>query len=238
MMPFDKIPHKGIGGFVKAVITIFKNLRNIFKNKSAAVGESEPVNDKTSIDDIDKISELLSAYRTSVNEVKSVIEAKLAEEVDYYLEGLLMILDDEIVNKYNINIRWIKKDIDSITSNLKGLIDKEVSGRISFDSTDCMSILRMLPGAKKEKAMSEYSERVLHESLELCCENLKADLKEIYKDVEEEVNNAIKTIQNESSLNAEAFAEINADNYQEQAEKCLNDAHYLSDLSDLIIEII
>ena len=86
--------------------------------------------------------------------------------------------------------------------------------------------------------MAEFFERTVSNALDACCAELHSNLNEIYDDVDVEVIGAVESIQKQAERLQESFATIDETNYEETAKKQMGTAYYLSDVCDLVFELL
>lgn len=234
------LPIFGIGQKIGAVIKVIKSLFSTFKESSVEAGNTDSINDNSSLDNVDRIIQIFSNFKEEVHVRSTEIESSVIQEIDYYVEELNNLLEDneDKVEKYNINLKRIERRINKISSRIKGVIDNEVSKKISLDNKECKEIVKMIPGAKKESAMNSFFSTCVREALTTCCDEMRSTLDDIYQDVEVEVLGAVDVIQKQNMHLQETYAAVNESDYEITAKKQMIDAYYLIDTCDMINEII
>lgn len=228
------------GGTVGKIIKVVKTLIDIFKKPSKDAGETDSINDNSSLENIDRITQIFADFKEQVHARALEVEAAVADELNYYTEELQDILTDnsDKVEKYGIHIKRIQRQIDKIASRVKGTIDNELSKKVSLDNSQCKEIVKMIPGAKKEAAMNELFNSAVNSALGVCCTEIRSSLEEIYDDVETEVVGAIDFIQRQNEHLKESFASIDEKDFEATAQKQMVDAYYLIDICDNVLEIL
>ncbi|EYE89099.1 hypothetical protein Q428_04640 [Fervidicella metallireducens AeB] len=236
--PIPPIGNKD-GEIIIKIIKAIKILKDIFKKPSEEAGKTDSVNDNSSLENIDRIIQIFSDFKDQVHAKALDIENTIDEEVNFYVEELHSILQDNSkkVDKYGISIKRIERQIDKISSKIKGTIDNEISKNISLDNAECRKIVNMIPGSKKEQAMNSFLNKSIKNALEVCCREFRVNIEEIYEDVETEVISAVESIQKQNELLQERFNSIDKDNYEETAKKQIINAYYLMDVCNLIEQI-
>ena len=156
------------------------------------------------------------------------------------MEELHDILDANAdkVDKYNIHIKRIERQIDKIASKINGTIDNELCKKVSLDNTECKEIVKMIPGSKKEEAMNTFLDQSVNSALESCCKEIRNSLEEIYEDVETEVLGAVDTIQKQNELLKESLASVDENNYEVTAKEQMVEAYYMIDVCDAVSQIL
>ncbi|MFR1377900.1 MAG: hypothetical protein ACLSTJ_02935 [Clostridium neonatale] len=230
----------GDGGTIGKIIKVIKIIIDIFKKPSEEAGKTDSVNDNSSLENIDRITQIFSDFKDQVHTKALDVESAVGEEVNFYVEELHEILQENSnkVDKYDIRIKRIERQIDKISSKIKGIIDNEISKKVSLDNAECKEIVKMIPGSKKEQAMNSFLNESVKNALEVCCGEIRSILEEIYEDVETEIVGAVESIQKQNELFKESLNLIDKDNYEETAKRQIADAYYLMDSCNLIEQII
>ncbi len=235
------MPFPSAGGIIDKVIKAAKVLWNIVSMIPAkAAAKVDSVDKKSSIDDIEHIIEIFADFKEQVH-IKAVeIENAANEEINFYIEELKSVLFEnrDKVSMYGIRISRIEKKIDKIATSINGRIDCEISKRVSLDNVECGNIMKMLPGTKKEKAMSEFLNLTIREAVADYFTDFKESIEEIYDEVEEEVIGVVEHLQNLIEKNLRDIEVISADNYQETAEKVVAQSEFVLDICGLTESIM
>lgn len=224
---------KAIGEIIAAV----KTVADIFKKSSEEAGKTDSDDSK---ENIENIIEIFTRFREQIHERTLNVEKAVEDEVNYYAEEFHDILQEnaEKVVKYGIHTKRIDREIDKVSTRVKKTIDNELSKKVSLDNTECKQIIRMIPGAKKESAMEDFFSKSVREALEAGCTELHSSLDEIFEDVETEVIGTVESIQKQAEQLQGGFSEIDEKNYEETAKKQMVEAYYLSDVCNLILELL
>ena len=230
----------GDGGTIGKIIKAIKIIIDIFKKPSEEAGKTDSVNDNSSLENIDRITQIFSDFKDQVHTKALDVENAVGEEVNFYVEELHDILQENSnkVDKYGVRIKRIERQIDKISSKVKGTIDNEISKKVSLDNAECKEIIKMIPGSKKEQAMNSFLNESVKNALEVCCGEIRSSLEEIYEDVETEVVGAVESIQKQNELFKESLNSIDKDNYEETAKRQITNAYYLVDACNLIEQIL
>ena len=139
--PFPKDPEK----IIEKVINIIGTVVDWIGNIAGKTGETDSINDNSSLENIDRITSIFTDFREQAHTKAIEIENAVAKEVNYYVEELHDILDANAdkVDKYNIHIKRIERQIDKIASKINGTIDNELCKKVSLDNTECKEIVKM-----------------------------------------------------------------------------------------------
>ena len=228
--PFDPLK------FIKMV----KKIIDIFKRPSEETGKIESINNNSTLENIDRITQVCSGFKQQAHSKLIEVENLICDEINHYIEEFYFILEEneERTNKYHIRTNLIKREIDKIASRVKGTIDIELSKKISLDNSECKSIMKMIPGSKKETAMNSFLNAAVKQSLEECCKQIRSSLDEIYEDIETEVIGAIDIISVQSEKMIENLSLVDGENYEETAKKQLVQSYYLLDVISMIDDVL
>lgn len=226
----------GTGETIGKIIKVVKTLFGLFKKPSQEAGETDS-ND--SLENVERITQIFVDFKEQVHSRAVKLENAVDGEVNYYVEELHNILSEnrEKVVKYGIHTKRLKRQIDKISSRVKGIIDNELSKKVSLDNIECRKIVKMVPGSKKESAMAAFLSESVKEALDTCCSELHSSFDEIYDDAETEVVEAVEFIQKQTEDLKERFASIDEVNYEKTAKKQMVEAYYLIDICDLICDL-
>ena len=151
-------PPTGDSGIISKIIKIVKTIVNIFKKPSKEAGNTDSINDNTSLDNIDRIIEIFVDFKEQIRSKATEIENSVELEIRYYSEELHDILSEhsDMVDAYGIRFIRIEKQIDKLAAKVKGSIENEISKKVSLDNVQCREIVKMIPGAQKEQAMNTF----------------------------------------------------------------------------------
>ncbi|MFC4803577.1 hypothetical protein [Filifactor villosus] len=230
----------GTGEIFGIIIKVVKKLVDLFKKPSKEAGKTDSINNNSSLENIDRITQIFSDFKDQVRLKACEVESAATDEVNYYVDELHDILNDNAdkVDKYGIRIKRIEKQINKISSRIKGTIDNELSRKVSLDNPECKEIVKMIPGSKKEVAMNTFLSSSVKEALKKCCSNIHENLDEIYEDVESEIIGAVESIQKENDHLKASLSAIDEDNYEVTARKQMIDAYFSIDACDIVLETL
>lgn len=241
MSEYIKIPPiKKIGKALEKIIMAGKMLFDVFKNASKNGGKIESTSTDNAPETIEKVTEVFAEFKKQVHYKTEEIEKAIEQEVRVYLEEILDVLSDnqEITEKYGIKVKRIERKINRIIPQMLGIIDFELSKKISLDNNECRKIVKMIPGRKKEEALDEFLGKAFNESLDRCCENLQENLQELYEEVNEEILGTIEIIGKNCERQKEKLSDIDADNYIEKKNILIGESYYLICASEILERIM
>ena len=179
---------------IKDIIMLVKTAFDVFKKPAKEVAQ---IDQTDSIENIEHILDVFTSTKEKTHIQTIEIEKSVYTEVSYYIEELLQILDDktEVLEKYGVYTKSMERRLNRIPDSIKGSIDNELSKRISLDNYECKEIIKMIPGTKKEEAISRFFSKSMREALDVCCKDIHICLDDIYIDVEEEIIGKVDSIQ-------------------------------------------
>lgn len=230
-----------IGKIIKIVEKIVPPLLDIFKRCSKKAAQTESIRDNSSLENIEHITQIFAEIKEEMYTKAAELENAAAEEVAYYAEELHDILESNAdkVAKYNIKLKRIERDIDKISSRVKGTIDNELLKKVSLDDRECRAICEMIPGAKKESKWNAFVDTAVKEALAVYCSELRSSLEEIYENVESEVVDAVESIQRQTKDLQEKLALIDGNNDEVTAKNhIIVDAYYVTDVCNIVDTIL
>lgn len=196
---------------------------------SKKVSSAKPVDEKSSVSEIDNVIEMFEAYKEEIRGKASEIEEGVSQEVAYYAEELEQIFNDReaLLKKYGIRKGRIDRQIKKLLSGMKGFIDGEVCRNVSLSNRELRNIIRMIPGTQKEQAMCTFSSQVFQEALDKYCRQVREMLSDLFTEVEEETLHVIEKAGENAQKHAKQLENMDAENYFEQSECMMAEAGYI-----------
>lgn len=236
--PWDipKGPIEVIGG----IVGFFKE---IFGNSSKSLGSTGSYEtENASLDETQVINRMLSEFSLNMEQKADDFEKDCIKDARRYFDEFLIQLQQiQNVNtselKIDIPIVQVKKEMDKLERETKGIIKKYVSSKISQDNGEVMIILKMKAGEDKTKKIKVLADKVLGEALELFAKKvehvIKAQGKIISGLLEGNLNQMVKTMENQTKL----FEEIEKAKVKGDKELSLKkqEIQYTISLCDLAI---
>ena len=243
MANFGKIPIPPINGegFLKKVIGVVKTIFDLLTKKFPGdISDMDSVNSKSSADEISRVSETFQKYREEIYQQTSGIEKGIYDEVKYYIDELLLLLEqkEDVLQKYSIRTKRIERNIQKILAGINGSIDRELAHYISLDNSECKEILKMIPGSKKDEAMSEFTKNSIKSALNKCCEDIRERLNDIFEELEEQVSDKIEIVKQDMELNMQNMEQIDAENLAEQTALLMSESVEIIAVCDNICELL
>lgn len=156
------------------------------------------MNQNNTVDDIEQISKALAELREHVlQESKPAIE-NASDSITSYLEEQLFILEDkkDLLAKYEISSRSVEHKMQEINKRLGNFWHDAIYKKISLDDKNCRDILTLPSGEKKNVELSNFTNKVLSDTLGEYSELVRDELSKIYVDFEDEVKRSVSRLEN------------------------------------------
>ncbi|MEH7130680.1 hypothetical protein V7103_21010 [Neobacillus drentensis] len=147
-----------------------------------------------SIHDTKKINEILSSYSLGLQPQADLLEKNCINEVKMFFNEILTLLGESNEKGLQTSIRKLKKALKDIEKKVNGKIKKNLAKRISLDDIECLEILQLPSGPKKERQMLIFAKKVFSESLTMLSDEIKAVVIEQYDYLEEELQEKMDEI--------------------------------------------
>lgn len=170
-------------------IDLFSDLIYIGKKvwtfiKNTCIKDIEKIDEQSSPQDINQISIALSDIRAYTIQISNPIINKVKDDIISYTEELLMVVQDKsnIINRYTY--KAFKQDITDLNNGIELYWQNEIYKKISLDNIDCLNILKIPAGNRKQDAMQEFVSEVLKDVAILYTVHISKSLAQIYNDFE------------------------------------------------------
>ena len=178
-----RIAFKGIGNLAgrigRAICELFK--------PSPKDREQKALNEKkSSADDIAQIHQLLSDYRSEANHaatelIKGVKEncndffEKITSQFEHYSKEFGM---DHMTGTH-------KRRFTEAIDDLEDIFDRCLSKKFSLDDSECVLILKMMPGESKANRMAEFKKSVFSKAIDDVCKSIEKSVAEFFDTVDD-----------------------------------------------------
>lgn len=173
----------------KAAKAVVNTVRDWLNDTSEKVGERDSYDSRSSsVADTINISEILTEFTMKTRDETDLIEEKVIDEIDDYFNDL----EYEVQGKIDTSI--LRSSLKDTKREIKGVLKKNISRKISLDNYECLEVLEMPKGQSKTKRMAEFQKKVINEAVE----ELENKLLRAIKNNERVLFNSVQ-----SSINAE-----------------------------------
>lgn len=143
--------------------------------------------ERARLEETKRINMILTEFSLKLEDKADNIEKIAIKESKVYFEQLIKELDNS-KSDIGINISRIERTMLRVEREIKGNLKIHISKRVSIDDSECLEILKLESGYKKEKKMKKFSEEILKQGLE----NLVKDIKEVIKEQNDIITEAIQ----------------------------------------------
>lgn len=187
----------------------------------------DSINDNPSLSNIDHIYKIFAEFKRSAQQSSEKVEDVIKGEVSHWVDAVMeMIADKEsITGKYGINLRHIKKKMNEIPEGINGVVDFELSKKISLDNYECKEIMKMPSGDKRQGKMQTFLKKSIYDSLNVCCKKIETGLLNALDEISEEITGAVEEIQKHSEYSLNQLKKMEEDNDEEMTAKIINQAY-------------
>lgn len=237
ILPLASVVAKDLIGLLRDVVGA---LGSSASQTAKSAAELEPVNSRSSVEDVNRMTEVFETYKEQVQEQSEKIGAAVQTEVEYYFEELNAILqeNESLMKAYHIKPKGIDRKTQRLLHSMKERIASSISSDISLNNASCRTVIGMLPGTKKEEAMSGLLKTSMNQALGSCCTQLREVLGEIFEDMEEEIPGAAQRAADEAKAMSEDLERLAAENSPEQIKAVTEAALEKTALCDIAIELL
>lgn len=222
------------------LIKIAKEIYNkLFSNNETLKDQKAFDTKNNSIDDIVLLNSALLQYRQEVKSSAIELENNIIKICDNVFEEVLNSL--EFANqKYEFyKISLLEKKISKFKDNIKSIFARHTARRISLDDSDCIEILRMMPGELKGKRMCELKRCVFREAVFEIVKTISDFMNEFFETLQHSVESRSHDISDNIDKKINIFKELSLElkGKEESMEKIEISSAYILDMSILVKEV-
>lgn len=169
--------------------------------------------EKAKMEETLRINKILTEFRTDVEKQSDKLEKDILkqsrESLDHFTEELKRINDKDFGGKkLNINLDRLMRENRKTEDEIYGFIKKHVQRKVSLDNYECQEILKMKSGATKEKAMEDFSNKILREALTKLSKKIENSIKEQGENLSIQIEERIDFVQKNMEETLNKFKEI------------------------------
>lgn len=160
-----------------------------------------------------KVQNALTEFRTDTQSRSARLENEVVQTSRKHLDAFIDELKKYNKIKYgnrrlNINLSNIERENRKTEDKIHGFIVKRVSKRISLDDDECLKILKMDAGKKKEEKLDEFYQKVLKEAVIELTDELRTNMETQTDTVCERIQQRIDSIVDVCETKTEEFEHI------------------------------
>lgn len=181
----------------KLAVAAIPSIIEVGKKFFDKILDAPSMNQKNTVDDIEQISKALGELREHIlQESKPVID-NASDSITSYLEEQLFLLEDkkDLLAKYEISSRSVEHKMQEINRRLGNFWHDAIYKKISLDDSQCRAILTLPSGEKKNVELSNFTNKVLSDTLDEYSELVRSELGKIYVDFEDEVSRSVSKLE-------------------------------------------
>lgn len=221
----------------KFVPVIIDKIINVTANDTSKV---DSINDNSSVNNINHIYKIFEEFKKNTKQSSEKAENVIKGEVYHWVDAVTeMIVDKESITvKYGINTRHIKKKMEEIPEGINGVIDTELSKKVSLDNYECREIMKIPSGDKRQEKMQTFLNNSIYDSIYFCCKKIKTRLLNALDEVSEEMTSVVEEIQKRSEYSLDQLRKIEEDHDEEITVKIINQAYCVTSACALTEDIL
>jgi hypothetical protein len=189
----------------------------------------------------DRLNEVLVSFSEGYSQQATAIENSCIRLVEEYYDRLINIIESAPNSVNNTaNIKALKSGKRRIAKTISGGIKEPLAKRMSLDDSECLRILKMDSGTEKKRAMTNFTKKVINESLDHLSKNVREALNDQTEDIQEYLNSISEEQEKNMQALKEQFDKMVRDNELEQddREKHCVVPLYIVNVSDCICDIL
>lgn len=167
---------------------IGQGMQSACEDVSKNTGETDSYDkERARVEETKRINMILTEFSLKLENRADEIEKIVINESKIYFEQLISELNKS-KSDTGINVSRIERTMARVEREIKGNLKAYISKRISIDDSECLEILKLEAGYKKENKMKKFSEKILQQGLN----NLVKDIKEVIKEQNDIVTEVIE----------------------------------------------
>ena len=239
--PIPQNPKKIFEIFGRVVKAGKKFFEVLFKGDDG-VKDTQPMDsEKSSADDIMKLNSMLLEYRDKVSKESKQVEDEIKEVCKVIFEQIVESVEFANTEYRFYRIETLQRKLDSYLTDIDGVFTKHVSNRISLDDSECVNVLKMLPGELKAQKMAEMKKRVFTETIEDLCRKIEEFQTDFSEGMEMTVEDKLISLENSLNERKVAFNKMTEKTDNTEKEKlviCTNSKfqYAKADLAYMVME--
>ena len=117
--------------------------------------------EKSKVDEIQKLNEMLIEYRGNISRAGNDLERQMIVEYSEVLNEILDTFDEYNQTLKVIRPESIKRRFDITNENLRGTFENYICKKISFDNSELTNILKLPAGELKSQRLQEIKQNIL-----------------------------------------------------------------------------
>lgn len=167
-----------------------------------------------------RLNEVLVSFSEGYFQYATALERKCIRLVEDYCAELIKPIENAPDNVYSAaDIKVLKRGVSRIAKTISGAITEPLAKRMSLDNSECLRILKMDSGIEKKQAMTNFSKKVIKESLNSLANNVRKALTDQTRNIEEYLSSKSEEQEKATQVAKERIDKMIKDNELEQSDK-------------------
>lgn len=134
----------------------------------------------------ERLNEILVSFSEGNLRQCEELEEQCIREVQRYCNALTgLIRKSPGFTEYASHLKGIEKSLSRIHGTITGSVRNPLARRMSLDDSECLRILKMDSGKKKEDAIRKFSRKVINEALNNLGRKVREAIREQTEELEE-----------------------------------------------------
>jgi hypothetical protein len=246
-MGFWRTIGRSVGRFVetvgewtgsKTIKTVGQWIQSACDEVSRDTGKTDKYDKETArLEETKKINKILTAFALKLEKKADEIEKTAIKEAKVYFEKLI---DELRQSDVDINVNKIERAMGKVERKIKGNLKRYISKRVSIDDSECLEILKMDEGYKKEIAMKKFSESVLRLGLKELIKDIKNIIKKQNDIITDAIEERLQDIKSNLEKEVEEFNLLEKSKLQTESEvdKLKNELIVKIQLSEACMDLL
>lgn len=137
----------------------------------------------------ERLNEMLVSFSEKYLHDCERLEEQCIEETERYCNALIQLIKESLeLTKNPPNLKRIERNLLKIRTAITGSIKEPLAKCMSLDDSECLRILKMDSGKKKEEEMKRFCKRIINEALD----NLGIKVRKAIREQTEEIEDFLK----------------------------------------------
>lgn len=173
----------------------------------------------------ERLNEILTSFSTGIYRQADSLEKSCIREVERYLDVIIKELESSTAEvRKSSSLRRLKNTKSQIKMKINGAIKNPVARRMSLDDSECLRILKMDAGREKQKAMADFSQKIINEAVDNLAGMVRESLKEQFEEIEDYLTDLCEEREKHAIAVKKQYDEMLTKNLEEEKsreESCL-----------------
>lgn len=168
----------------------------------------------------ERLNEILTSFSSGFYKQANSLEKSCIREVEKYYEVIIKELEtsaDEV--KKSSSLKRLKNAKSQIKTKIDGAIKNPLAKRMSLDDAECLNILKMDAGNEKQKAMTNFSQKIINEAVDNLAKMVRDSLKEQVEEIEDYLTDLCEERKNHVVIAKKQYDEMLSKNLKEEKSR-------------------